>query len=91
MSNIKNNVNITISSTNNNYKRDISCLVIPRITDNISNISFSKTILKIPTNIQLADPNFNKSDTVDVLIGSLIFWELLCGGQVRLQNANIIL
>ncbi|XP_018400787.1 PREDICTED: uncharacterized protein LOC108778179 [Cyphomyrmex costatus] len=36
----------------------------------------------ISRNLKLADPRFNVSSKVDILIGTEIFWELLCVGQI---------
>ncbi|XP_011882106.1 PREDICTED: uncharacterized protein LOC105569897, partial [Vollenhovia emeryi] len=37
----------------------------------------------LPHNLNLADPQFNVSSKIDILLGAEIFWELLCVGQVK--------
>ena len=43
-------------------------------------------ILKIPSKLNLADPNYHTPDTIDLLIGSGCFWNLLCVGQEKLEK-----
>ncbi|KAJ8980515.1 hypothetical protein NQ317_007935 [Molorchus minor] len=40
--------------------------------------------VKLNSNLRLADPTFNKSSKIDVLLGATVFWKLLCVGQVNL-------
>jgi hypothetical protein len=41
---------------------------------------------KIPKNIKLADPEFNRPAKVDILLGAELFYELLCVGQIKLGS-----
>jgi len=41
----------------------------------------------IPANIKLADPNFNVPACIDMLIGTELFWRIICSGQIR-QSKN---
>lgn len=38
---------------------------------------------KLPAGLELADPQFNISSSVDLLISVDLFWQLLYVGQVR--------
>ncbi|XP_037826426.1 uncharacterized protein LOC119614363 [Lucilia sericata] len=40
----------------------------------------------IPTNIKLADPNFNQPGSIDILLGASIFYEFLMVGQIKLRD-----
>ncbi|XP_018576158.1 uncharacterized protein LOC108914762 [Anoplophora glabripennis] len=80
-----------IKSMHNAYQKEISLLIINHITDNIPFISFDDTNLNIPENITLADPTFNSSSQIDLLIGASMFWELLCVGQIRIGADKPIL
>lgn len=88
--NISYKVDATIKSKINNYKCNLSFLVIDQITDNLplNFINFSN--VAIPQNIKLADPFCNIPSRVDALLGASIFWELLCVGQIKLSNTQII-
>ena len=91
LTNINNQVDVSIMSCYNNFTQNVRCLVLCKITDKLPTMSFNKNMLKIPANWQLADPNFNISSDIDMLLGSNVFWEILCRGQERLgPNAPIL-
>lgn len=46
--------------------------------------------LNIPPHLKLADPEFHNSSEVDVLIGAGICFDLLCAGQIRLDNSKLL-
>ena len=78
---------ITIHSRTNPYKATLDFLVVPRITNNLPAISLNSDILNsIPNDIELADSDFHKSLSIDMLIGAELFFELLCIGQIRTSN-----
>lgn len=81
---IKYRCDVNIQSLQNWFKKTISCLVVPRITDCIpsSNLNFSH--LNIPRHLKLADPNFGVPGPIDLLIGVDTFYQLLCDGQINL-------
>lgn len=79
-------VGITILSCYNDFSIDVNCLVLPRITNKLPNLTFNKNILNIPNSIHLADPTFHVSNDIDLLLGSSIFWLILCEGQIKLGN-----
>lgn len=78
---ISNEVKIKINSCNGPFKTETNCLVIPRITGKIPIKTFDRSIFKFPQGIKLADPNFNCSDNIDLLLGSNIFWSVLLSGH----------
>ncbi|XP_066588158.1 uncharacterized protein [Prorops nasuta] len=79
-------VRITIKSLHNDYKLDLTCLILPRITGPVPSINFPRELVKIPANIKLADPNFHISRPVDLLIGSIKTLSLLSIGQINLMK-----
>ncbi|XP_030757751.1 uncharacterized protein LOC115883521 [Sitophilus oryzae] len=82
--NINDQVNVTIKSCISNFKTDATCLILEYITDKLPIMSFNKDVLKIPANISLADPKFNTSNIIEVLLGSSIFWSIMGSNQVQL-------
>ena len=91
LTSISKQVNVSIKSCCNNFETNLSCLVLSCITDRLPVMSFNKNILNIPPYLQLADPTFNESGDIEVLLGSSIFWSILGTGQVRLgQNMPIL-
>jgi hypothetical protein len=57
----------SIKSNHNDFKSTFSCLVVGKITDNLPSVSINSN-LNIPKNIKLADPIFNQSGQIDLLI-----------------------
>ncbi|XP_076247806.1 uncharacterized protein LOC143187478 [Calliopsis andreniformis] len=78
---IRDRVHVKIGSKVNNFRANISCLAIDTITQDMPNIVLNRSTTCIPSHIVLADPDFDKSRSIDVLIGAGLFWQLLCVGQ----------
>ncbi|KAJ8963863.1 hypothetical protein NQ317_004277 [Molorchus minor] len=91
LTNINKQVDVSIMSCYNNFNMNIKCLVIPQITDELPLKSFDKYLLNIPSTINLADPEFNNTGEIDILLGSNVFWSILSIGQERLgQNMPLL-
>jgi hypothetical protein len=61
LTNASNVTDITIQSNYEDYNLNLSCLVIPQISEFLPCNSFSTTNLKFPQHIQLTDPKFHVS------------------------------
>nr|CAI5850809.1 unnamed protein product [Callosobruchus analis] len=83
-SNIHYKCSVNIKSRNTSFNCDISCLVIPVINDSIPMNYIDQVKLKIPTDVHLADPEFNEPRHIDLLLGANIFWNLIYAGQIHL-------
>lgn len=83
MCKITQKVTITIKSRINNFTCNITCFVLPQITQALPAQTLNIKEFKVPPNIKLADPFFYKSQTVDILIGASLFYDLLCVGQIK--------
>jgi len=83
-SNIKFKTEIKIVSNHNAFTVDLSCLVLNQITGHLPSVSFDGSAIQIPPNLRLADPDFNISTKIDVLLGASVFWRILCAGQIDL-------
>ncbi|XP_043064355.1 uncharacterized protein LOC122320273 [Drosophila ficusphila] len=62
----------------------LTALVAPAITENQPSSNVKPDGWKIPSSIQLADPEFYKSHRIDLFIGASMFFELLSVGQIKL-------
>ncbi|XP_076389571.1 uncharacterized protein LOC105662854 [Megachile rotundata] len=82
----RDNVTLTIESRINNFSSTISCLLIDCITQDMPNISIDRSRISVPSHIKLADPDFDRCRPIDMLIGSGLFWHLLCVGQHKAQS-----
>ncbi|XP_053968951.1 uncharacterized protein LOC128870362 [Anastrepha ludens] len=77
-------VNVVLKSRTSDFSTHITSVVVQTITDNQPGFSVSIADWNVPSNIQLADPNFNIPQRIDLLIGAGLFFELLCVGQIQL-------
>ncbi|KAJ8936098.1 hypothetical protein NQ314_012489 [Rhamnusium bicolor] len=84
LSNISSQVNITIGSSCSDFSMDVNCLILPKITDELPVLSFNKQFLNIPSHLIFADPSFNVSQEIDVLLGIHVFWSIIRTEQERL-------
>lgn len=69
----------------------LKCLVIPEITVVLPSKHFDIPRWNLPNNVPLADPRFNVSGRVDILIGGELFYTLLESHQINLGEGHPIL
>lgn len=79
-----NRCNIMLASKCNDYNIETSCLVLPQITTNLPNKTVDISEIQLPSHLKLADPKFNYSAPIDLLIGADIFWTLIEPRQISL-------
>lgn len=83
---------VTIASCyDETYKTDISCFVVPHITQSLPIAQIDYIKLNIPSHIQLADPTFSTPSQVDMLLGADIFWDILGSQRISLGKTRPIL
>ncbi|CAG9130680.1 unnamed protein product [Plutella xylostella] len=46
--------------------------------------------IDIPDHVHLADPTYYECESIDILLGVDIFWELLCEGRMRLSSGPFL-
>ncbi|XP_025191576.1 uncharacterized protein LOC112591858 [Melanaphis sacchari] len=73
---------LKIKSRVSDYSVYLPMIVVPKITGQLPPQNI-KTICNTPDNIELADPQFNTPQKVDILLGATHFYEFLCDGQIR--------
>lgn len=88
---VKYKTEIELMSRVNNFKTKISCLVLPEITTPLPAVKLNVSGLKVPNNITLADPTFYEPNSIDILIGVDLFWQLLSDGNITLGKGNPVL
>uniref|UniRef100_A0A6P7H172 Uncharacterized protein LOC114349075 n=1 Tax=Diabrotica virgifera virgifera TaxID=50390 RepID=A0A6P7H172_DIAVI len=81
---VKYRCNGTVESIGVGFRKNVSFLIVPPITEMIPSQNIPTTRLNIPKHLRLADPGFHKPGKIDLLLGVDIFYELLCVGQIRL-------
>lgn len=81
-------VTVKLQSRHTSYSATIDCIVTDQITGGIPAFAIKREAYKLPRNIRLADPEFNISSGIDILIGAEIFWETLCVGQIKASTEH---
>jgi hypothetical protein len=79
---------LQVKSFHNAFGANLNCLVVPIITYSVPAESINASLLQIPNNIKLADPQFHRSGPIDILIDAEIFWDLLCVGQIKATKVH---
>lgn len=70
-------VHANIGSMHKDFQATISFLVLPKITEPLPATQTKTSSLSLPANIKLANPHFDKSSKIDVLLGVDIFWKAI--------------
>lgn len=85
-------LSLTFKSTYTEYKKSLEFLTIDKIADLIPPEMIPKENIKIPFGIKLADPEFYKPASVEILLGTGPTLALLCVGQIKLlQHHDLFL
>lgn len=84
-SSCKGKVNVYIRSRHHDYGNTLQLLMVDEITKNIPGQNYVRENWSVPSNIVLADPQFNESSPIDVLLGAEIFVDLLLNGRLKLK------
>ncbi|XP_058455678.1 uncharacterized protein LOC131432993 [Malaya genurostris] len=81
----------TIRSKNDQYSSELQFLVLPKPTAELPSTNVDISSWKIPSNITLADPTFNISGRIDILLGIEHFHEYLRNGRIILGEGSPVL
>lgn len=81
-------VHTRLGSCINTFSRELKFLVMGSITSRLPERDVDLRHVEVPSNIVLADPDFNKAGKIDLLLGAGIFWDLLSVGQIRMSRAQ---
>ncbi|XP_045541631.1 uncharacterized protein LOC123723122 [Papilio machaon] len=73
---------VRLQSTTGRFNVTQACAVIPELTENIPHRLINIKHFNIPANILLADPSFNTSSPVEIIIGADLFWQII-GSEER--------
>nr|CAI5847193.1 unnamed protein product [Callosobruchus analis] len=75
---------VKVGSLNSSFSKTLSCLIVPKIGDDIPNRIVKTSHLKIPDHLTLADRKFMEPGPIDLLVGAGQFYDFLCIGQYHL-------
>ncbi|XP_062713249.1 uncharacterized protein LOC134290197 [Aedes albopictus] len=79
----KHAVNATVSSRTTDYTVGLDFLVLQRVTAELPSTTVPISHWKIPNNLQLADPQFNVSGRIDLLLGVEHFFNFLYEREMK--------
>ncbi|XP_018395412.1 PREDICTED: uncharacterized protein LOC108773929 [Cyphomyrmex costatus] len=82
---------VVIQSRYSDVCYSIRGLIVPKITKSLPCVEIDRDAFKVPTNVQLADPEFYKRGSIDMLIGAEFFFDWLESERIELGNGRPIL
>ncbi|XP_062713425.1 uncharacterized protein LOC134290324 [Aedes albopictus] len=81
----------TILSKHGEFSSALEFLVLPKPTAELPSSNVDVSTWKIPSNVHLADPTFNISGPIDLLLGIELVHEYLKGGRIFLGEGSPVL
>jgi len=84
-------VDIIVQSREASYSAAFTAVVTHIITDYQPHFNINATSWRIPQKISLADPHFNQSQRIDLLVGAGLFFGIISMGQIHLNRALLTL
>nr|XP_044248773.1 uncharacterized protein LOC123002525 [Drosophila takahashii] len=82
---------VQIKSMHNAFTQEVEAFVLPHIIADQPAHQLNSASLQIPSNIALADPNFDKPGKIDMLIGAEHYYSLLLPNQSILKTGGPVL
>lgn len=87
---VKYQVNAFITSCLSKYEQNIECLVMSKFINNVPTSDLKNINVPAMISNTLADPQFSKSNEVDMLIGAEHFYEIMKSGNIRFNQHSPI-
>lgn len=84
----KGTMNVEISSIYNDFSINANVFIMNSLIKSLPNKTFSKPLWSHIQNINLADPKFNESRPVDLLLGAELYSKIMLGGIIRGDDEN---
>jgi hypothetical protein len=88
---ISHSADIKFKSRFSKFSKKQQFFVVDKVTENLPAQTFSSNALNLPQSLQLADPHFNVSGPIDMLMGAQLFWQILNKGQISLGHNKPVL
>lgn len=86
---VKQRIEATIRSRVTDFSQRVSFLVLPKVTVNLPTSSINIAKWNLPDGIELADPSFNVSMNVDMVLGIESFFNFFRNGQQILLGEHL--
>ncbi|XP_053681589.1 uncharacterized protein LOC128732366 [Sabethes cyaneus] len=78
---VKHRTHAVVRSRTSDFSRDLGFLVLPKVTVNLPTTTIDTSDWSIPNGIELADPAFFESKTVDIILGIESFFDFFTTGK----------
>ncbi|XP_028170569.1 uncharacterized protein LOC114360183 [Ostrinia furnacalis] len=83
-------ITITVASLHNDFTMNTDVFIMRNLIKKLPNQSFSKPSWQYLDNIQLADPDFNRSRPVDLLLGADVYSQIMLHGIIKQDQSQPI-
>ncbi|XP_030752247.1 uncharacterized protein LOC115879487 [Sitophilus oryzae] len=84
-------IRLTLCSLIGNFSLDANCCILNKITDVSPRVRVKQSNLQIPQGIELADPKFDQPACVDMLLGADIYYKILSGDLLKINEHSLTL
>ncbi|XP_050313663.1 uncharacterized protein LOC126748451 [Anthonomus grandis grandis] len=84
-------ISLKISSTLSPFSMNVNCCILNKITELSPHYRINKNMLQIPPSIELADPTFNRPSCIDMLLGADVYYKILSGHIVPVNEQSLTL
>ncbi|XP_058449243.1 uncharacterized protein LOC131429209 [Malaya genurostris] len=84
--NVRYKVSVQFSSRFESQQHCMECLVLPKLTVSLPTKSVNISAWKIPKHLPLADPQFNVSHGIDLIVGAELFSMILQSEQIKFNE-----
>ncbi|XP_050494394.1 uncharacterized protein LOC126875562 [Bombus huntii] len=81
-------ITATITPIDGTYERTVTFLIIPTISTWVPYQPVDRSTIQIPRNLQLADPRFHRSASIEILLSAGPTLVSLCVGQLDISQSN---
>lgn len=82
---------LDVRSRTSTFQTKVKFLVVPQITSVLPNSYVNISNLKLPNNIELADPSFYCPSEIDILLGADVYWDIVTSNTIKLGKGKPVL
>jgi len=83
-------VSATVNSRINAYSTDLRFLVLQNIANTLQSVQPTNEVMNTINLGECSDPDLSSTKKIDIILGSEIFYELLCIGQIKPAGTRAI-
>lgn len=86
----KGSIQLTCKALYSDFKFSTEALIMNNLTRKLPNKTFNKNKFEQFQHLQLADPEFNVSGNIDILLGADIYSEIIMDGLIKNKQSTLI-